>query len=135
MVNTSMKSFLIILGTLIIGLILGALITVTVIKQIGRPPVQTEDAQTRMRNMIYRVTDATKEQKGKIDAVLDNQKAAFLEMEANHHLERKAFLDQTISEVKVFLEPNQVQRLEEKIESFRNREPKGRRGKNRRNRN
>jgi len=133
MVNTSIKSFLIILGTLIIGLILGALIIFTVFKQIGPPPVQTEDAQMRMRGMIYRVTKATEAQKIQIDAVLDGKKDVFIEMEEKHQIERKAFLDQTLLEVKAFLEPDQVQRLEEKVERFRNREHKGPpRGKKRR---
>ena len=134
MSNISIKSLLIVLGSLIIGLILGVLISLTIFRQMG-PPSRTprpDDAKHHMRGMIYRITDATEIQKAKMDSVLNLSEIEFVEMEKKHRTERRIFLDTTLSTIEPYLEQEQVEKLKSRVEYFRSKhkgERKGRKGK------
>lgn len=129
--NTSIKSLVIVLGSLILGLILGVLISLTVMKKTiaenRMGPPNAEKAQMQFKRAIFRITDATEMQRAKIDSVLKMDQAVFLDMETRHREERKQMMDEMLVKIKPFLEEEQIERLEEKIKDFRSKRGKRKR--------
>jgi len=122
MSKLGIKSFLVVLGSLLLGLILGVLLSITVVKNIlPNASDKGKDRSTKIRRMLYKITDASEEQKIQIDEVLENKRDVFFEMEERHHLQKKQFIEEVRKEIEPFLEPAQIEKMNDKIKRFENR--------------
>jgi len=120
--NNTVKSIFIVLGTFLIGLVLGVLLTTTFFK---RPPTP-EKMEKRMKQFFYRNTDATDEQKVQIDEVLKNHKTDRRKMDEAYSKQHEALLAKVVEDMSGFLETSQIENLKKHVEKMKERHAKRR---------
>ena len=122
--NDKSKSILALLGTLLIGMVLGALISNNFIKKkidrFKNPKYQAAG----MKKHFHRMTDATELQKVKIDSIIDLKSSELRALMENREMEKKQLMEETVESLKPFLEPEQITKLENHIERFRKKKSK-----------
>lgn len=121
MSNLGVKSFLVVIGSLLLGLVLGVMLSITVMKEIKSNHRTVNERAGHFKKMIYKVTDANEEQKILIDQVFEKRKDSFNAMEQQHRHDRKSFMDSIRYDVQEFLKPEQIKKMDERIKRFENR--------------
>jgi hypothetical protein len=130
------KTALILFATLIIGLVLGALVSGPLLfhhldGQIG--PRLSEHFVRRFEELI----DPGEEQKNKVHSILENHAANFMEMHHRHRAEMETLMDSLHTELFSVLTDEERERLEESLDrhrGFREGPPFRRRGFGRKDR-
>lgn len=121
--NNTLKSILIIGGTFIIGLILGGLIVAKVIHGIKGNP------EKHMKRLFSRGLDLTDAQQSEMEAVLLKHRPKREQLVDSFETQKDALLNEMTSEIQMFLEPDQIKKLNKRIERVKKRHHHRHRGK------
>ncbi len=116
--NNKTKSTLALLGTLFIGMVLGALITGVFVRSKMK---QFHNLETRMKHhkrMFHHISEADSEQKAKIDEIFDKNFAKIDKIEEEFKAERKEATDMIAKEVETILNEDQKKKMWEGLEDF-----------------
>ena len=117
--NNKSKSILALLGTLFIGMILGALFTGVIVRSKMKGFHDPEIRLKYRKAMFYDLTNANSEQKTKIDEVLDRNSIRIIEIESNFKKERGKTMDLIVKELEPVLDKGQIEKLREKLSKVR----------------
>lgn len=112
--NTKSKTTLIILGTLIIGIIIGALVSGT-LRQQRENRFERMMLHQRVRHVMERIIQPTVEQREVIDKILEKWSEKISAIQEEHESEMQAVLDSLRSELASVLTKEQRTRLEARL--------------------
>jgi len=116
--NNTLKSILIIGGTFIIGLILGGLIVGYIIKT-----HMDKDPEQHVKKIFHKGLDLTESQASQMDAVLLKYKPKREELIDAFEKQKDDLFDGITGEMKVFLEPDQMTKLNRRIKHMKEHSP------------
>jgi len=115
--KTNTKTVLIIVGTLLIGIVIGALGSGFVVHRFGPRMAEVRHREIFVERMVELI-DPTPEQEPKVRDILTRHAEEFSELAEGFHEEASALLDSLRSELDPVLTEEQRARLEEKHEKF-----------------
>jgi len=113
--NTKSKSILALLGTLIIGMILGALLSGIFVRSRMKQFKDPERRAEHHKRRLHDFSDANEDQRAKIDAVFDSKKNKMHQFEEEFRANRKKVMDEIIEEISSDLTPDQVEKLKNRL--------------------
>ena len=117
--NNKSKSILALLGTLFIGMVLGALFTGLIVRtkmnEFHNPDVRLEHRKRMFNNW----TDANSEQKAKINEILDRNSIRIIEIESDFKSKRRETMNLIVKELELVLNEEQIKVLQERLNEAR----------------
>lgn len=121
--TTRTKTTLIIIGTLLLGMLLGALLTGAVVRhRLG----QLNDLRTPRgfsRVLEETIQPANAAQREELQAALQQGGRRLVRLRRQHRQETRALVDSLRAEIEPLLTPEQQKRLDERLGAFRERIP------------
>ncbi len=118
--TTKLKTTFILIGTLIIGIIIGALISGT-LRQHKSDKIREMHAQDRFFRGMEQIIKPADEQREKIQKILEKGFQQLSEIKEKHHTEIAVLLDSLHQEMDKVLSKEQKERLERQIDKFSSR--------------
>ncbi len=134
--NSTAKSIFAIIGTFLIGLVLGVLITTTFVKHKIKRDHNPKAHVERAKGFFYHATDANAEQKTQIDAILEAKSPEMEKVRETYRNGRRKLMDEVIGEMEAILEAEQIEKMHTKLKQlpeFRKGPPYGTRGPRKQN--
>lgn len=117
--NNKSKSILALLGTLFIGMVLGALFTGVIVRSKMKGMHDPEVRLKYLQSRIYDWTNANSEQKVKINEVLDRNSIILMEIESDFRKKRRETMDLIVRELEPVLDKEQNENVREKLSKVR----------------